>query len=431
MDDRDRRVVVTGMAVNTPLGDELETYFESLMAGRSAIAAWKFFDPSGIYSKIGGDLSDYDVKAKSSALAEHLPAEVHGRLARLLVKAAFSTRLSMLCAADAYLDAGAADAFEPDRAGVILGGHNLNNHLFFRNVVQFLEEPEYIDSQLALTSLDTDNAASVGEVLGLRGATYSVGGACASTNVALRSAVDEIRHHDHELVFVVGAPLEFSPLDLQAMAIMGAISYNRFNDQPERASRPYDADREGFVPSQGAGVLVLEELGHALRRGARIYAEVLEAVQLANGCHLPSPSAEGQARAMRQLLRRSGTAPEEVDYISAHATSTPLGDVAEIASIKDVFGEHAYKLRINAPKSMLGHCCWSAPVVETVAALLQMKHGWLHPSINIDRLDPQVDLDVCANRPVEHKIRCLMKNSFGFGGINCCALFRGFDGDAA
>jgi 3-oxoacyl-(acyl-carrier-protein) synthase len=146
-----------------------------------------------------------------------------------------------------------------------------------------------------------------------------------------------------------------------------------------------------------------------------------------DGSHLPAPSMEGQTRTMRHLLQSTGVAPEEVDFISAHATSTPLGDVTEIRSIKEVFGAHAYRLKINAPKSMLGHTCWSAPVTETVAALLQMTRGTLHPSINVDHLDPEVDLDVCANQAVKHRVRTLLKNSFGFGGINCCALFRSLD----
>ena len=424
---RKRRVVVTGMAVNTALGDDLDTYYDNLLAGKSAITRWKFIDTSNIYSKVGGDLSDYDVAEKMEQLARVLPASVHKRLRRLVKKAPFSTRLTLLAAASAYVDAGLDEQLESDLVGVIVGGHNLHNNLLFNNIAQFVEEPEYIDSMLSLLGLDTDVAASIGEVLQFHGPVYTVGGACASANVALRNAIDEIRHHEHNMVMVAGAPLDFSPIDLHAMAIMGAIGYQSFNDHPEQASRPYDRAREGFIPSHGTAVIVVEALEHAIARGARIYAEVLGVTTASDGCHLPSPSQDGQVRCMARLLKHSGVAPEEVDYINAHATSTPLGDVTEIKSIKQLFGTHAYKLKLNATKSMLGHTCWAAPVVETVAALLQMNRGTLHPSINIAERDPEVDLDVCDSGPVKHEVNFLMKNSFGFGGINCCALYRRFE----
>ena len=426
-----RRVVVTGMAINVPIGDTLDTFYENLIAGTSAITKWKFVDTSNVYSKVGGDLSEFDIKAKLAVVLERLPKESHKRIQKLIRKAPFSTQITTLAAADAYIDAGLSespDAVDTHRVGVLVGGHNLHNNLVFKNNMQFAEEPEYIDSMLALHGLDTDQPATIGEALGLRGPVYTVGGACASANLALRNAVDEIRYHDQDVMLVAGAPIDFSPVDLQAMAIMGAISYQSFNDEPTRASRPYDTRREGFIPAHGAGVLVIEELEHALRRNARIYAEVLGVSTASDGSHLPAPSVDGQTRTMNHLLRTTGVAPEEVDYINAHATSTPIGDVAEIASIREVFGKHAYKLKINGTKSMLGHTCWAAPATETVAGILQMVRGTLHPTINVDDLDPEVDLDVCANAAVAYPVQVMMKNSFGFGGINCCALYRKWNG---
>lgn len=423
-----RRVVISGMAINVPIGDTLDAYYDNLVAGKSAVTKWKFIDTSAIYSKVGGDLSEYDIKGKLASTLERLPEHMRKRTRKLVRKAPFSTQLTILCAADAWFDAK-LDTVElpPERTGVIVGGHNLANNLVFANNVQFQEEPEYIHSMLALHGLDTDQASSVGEALGFRGPVYTMGGACASSNVAMRNAVDEIRYHDHDIMFVAGAPLDFSPVDLQAMAIMGAISYESFNEEPERASRPYDSAREGFVPSHGAGVLVVEELEHAKRRGAPIYAELLGVSTASDGSHLPAPSVEGQVRTMRRLLKKTGVAPEEVDYINAHATSTHVGDITEVQSIKELFGKHAYKLKVNATKSMLGHTCWSAPATETVASILQMNRGTLHPSINVDDIDPEVDIDVCANQAVKHEINVMMKNSFGFGGINCCALYRKYN----
>lgn len=418
------RVVVTGMGINTRLGDDLDTYYENLIAGRSGVTQWTFFEHDGVYSKVGGDLSDYDQAVKTEALREVIPEEVHARLRKILRTAPFSTGLSVLCAIDAWLDAGLEFDAEPWDRAVIVGGHNLNEHYMLRNFSTFQEEPDWIDPLSALLNLDTDHAASVGEVLGCRGALYTVGGACASANIALRAGLDEIRHHGHDVALVGGSALEFSPMGLQAMVMIDAITYQSFNDEPERASRPYDVDREGFVPSHGTGFLVLEREDRARARGARIYAEVLGCVATSDGSHLPAPSREGQAETMRRLLRTHGLDPSDVQFICAHATSTPQGDVSEIGAIRDAFGSHAEKLKINAPKSMLGHTCWAAPATETVAAILQMVNGRLHPSVNIDELDPEVDLDVCADGAVDADIDVFVKNSFGFGGINCCSAFR-------
>jgi 3-oxoacyl-(acyl-carrier-protein) synthase len=284
-----------------------------------------------------------------------------------------------------------------------------------------------MDGMLALHGLDTDHAGCISEVFSARGPIYTIGAACASGNTALRCAVDEIRYHDVQAAIVAGAVLDFSPVELHAMALLGAITFQSFNDEPQKASRPWDTRREGFVPAHGGGVIVLEPLAAAVKRGAKIYAEIVAVEANSDGNHLPQPSEEGQTRLMRRVLEKANMAPEQIDYINAHATSTPLGDITEIRSIKNVFGEHARKLKLNATKSMLGHTCWAAPVVETVAAVLQMNAGRLHPSINIDELDPEVDLDICRDRAVEMPIRYLMKNSFGFGGINCVSILKRFD----
>jgi 3-oxoacyl-(acyl-carrier-protein) synthase len=422
------RIVVTGMSINTPLGDTLGGFLDSLLAGHSAITAWKSIDAGPIYSKVGGDLSRYDVEDKIRRLESCIPEPVSRRLRRLVPRSPWSTRLTMLTAVDAWLDAGwqtAAPA--PGHVATVVAGHNLNQGHQYAQRLQFAEEPDYMDSLLALNGLDTDHAGCVSEVLRLRGPLYTVGAACASGNVALRCAVDEIRHHGIAGAMVVGAALDFSPLELHAMALMGAISINSFNDIPAAASRPYDVRREGFVPAHGSAALVLEPLELAHARGARIYAEILGVEANSDGNHLPQPSEDGQAALMRQALDRSGVQSSDIDFISAHATSTPLGDLTEIRSIKRVFGEHAYRLKVNAAKSMLGHTCWASPIVETIAAILQMRAGWLHQSINVDEIDPEIDLDVCRERPIEWPIRYLMKNSFGFGGINCVSVLRRWD----
>lgn len=416
------------MSINTPLGDTLEGFLGALMAGRSAITRWKTIDADRIYSKVGGDLSQYDIAGKVERLSCTTPEDIHKRLRRLVAKSPWSTRLTMLTALDAWLDAR-FDGQPPssDRVAAVVAGHNLNQGHQYAQRLQFAEEPDYMDSLLALNGLDTDHAGCVSEVLQVRGPLYTVGAACASGNTALRLAVDEIRHHGMDSALVVGAVLDFSPLELHAMALMGAISFQSFNDDPARASRPYDVGREGFVPSHGGGALVLETLERAVQRRARIYAEVVCVEANSDGNHLPQPSEEGQTRLMQRVLERAGVDATQIDFISAHATSTRLGDLTELRSIKRVFGAHAYQLKVNAAKSMLGHTCWAAPIVETVAAVLQMRAGKLHQSINIDSLDPEVDLDVCRGGPVDWPVHYLMKNSFGFGGINCVSILRNWE----
>lgn len=425
-----KRVVVTGMGILTPVADNLDSYLESLLAGRSAITRWRSLDTSRIRCKIGGDLGDYDHAAyMKNELMGSMPESAYKRMRKIMKTAPLATRLTAITFVKAYIDAGLF-AYEPDpsRVAAIIGGHNINSNYINTNFQQFHEEPEYIHGMMGICVYDTDVITSAAEVCSIRGPVYSIGGTCTSSTMAMRQALGEIRFGDSDVAVVAGGVLDYSPLDLQALILVSAISYRSFNDAPEKASRPYDLDREGFVPSHGAGVLVFEELEHAKRRGARIYAEVLEVGCSSDANHLSNPSVDGQSALMASVLEKAGVRPVEVDYINAHATATPLGDRVEIESIKKVFGAHASELKINATKSMLGHTGWSAGAVESIAAILQMQASKLHPSINIDRQDPEIDLDVCANSAVNHEVGLIMKNSFGFGGLNACALFRRYDG---
>src|SRR5215510_5842179 len=385
------RIAITGMSINTPLGDTLDGFLEGLLAGRSAVSKWKSIETSNIYSKVGADLSDYDIDAKAASFEAHIPADMFKRLRKLIMRVPWSTRLTILMTLDAFLDSRLGGAgIDFNKVSAIIAGHNINFNYLYDQRLRFAEEPDFMDAMQALHGLDTDHAGCISEVLGVRGSIYTIGAACASGNAALRCAVDEIRHHGAPAAIVAGAVLDFSPVELHSMALMGAISYQAFNDRPQVASRPWDVHREGFVPAHGGGVMVIEPLAAAVKRGAQL-------------------------------------APEQIDYINAHATSTPLGDITEIRSIKNVFGAHARSLKLNATKSILGHTCWSAAIVESIAAILQMNAGKLHPSINIDELDPEVDLEICRGRVVEMPVKYLMKNSFGFGGINCVSVLKRFD----
>ena len=428
--NQDRRVVVTGMATINPLGDTLEAYHRNLLAGVSGIRKWTTLKLDSIECTIGGDLGDYDMMAALDRLKTGIPAELYQKVRKLFRTCTFSNKMTALCAMNAYLDAGLfGQEQDPYRTSVLLAGHNFNSRYVNKNIDQFKQDPTYIDPLFGLEGLDQNIAATVSEVLSIKGPVCTVGAACASGNYALRDGFRDIVTGECDRSIVAGAPFDMAETDMQAMVFLNSVVIDpAFQNQPTKASRPFDTRRCGFIPSHGSAVIILEELKSALDRGARIYAELLNVRANADGCHLPSPSSVNQTRLILDLLQSVNVAPESIDYVNCHATSTPLGDLEEVKAIKAAFGGHAYKLKLNAPKSMLGHTCWAAPLVETVGAVLQMNGGVLHPSINIDKLDPAVDLDVCANEACKCDVRYMLKNSFGFGGLNCCSLFKSYEG---
>ena len=421
-----RRVVITGMATINPLGDNLDTYIENLLAGNSGIRRWESLDVSIIECKVGGDLGNYDCAGALEAFKEPLGDKQYKKIRKLFRTATFSAKTAVLCSLGAYRDAGLFDVeINPYRTGTIVGGHNFNSKYLYDNGVQFREEPEFIDALSGVEGIDPSIPGLITESLSIFGPSFTVGGACASGNLAMRIAMQDIILGECDRSVVTGAVFDMCTADIHASEFIGAIvTAPYFMDHPEKASRPFDSQRSGFIYSHGAGTLILEGLDTALERGARIHAEVLGVKANANGNHQPQPDAGKQAWLIKELLDSVSVRPEEVDYVNCHATGTPVGDIEEIQAIKTAFGEHAYSLKLNAPKSMLGHVCWSAPIVETIGGILQMHRGELHPTINIDKVDPAVDLDICANTRVPHTINTMLKNSFGFGGLNSCSLIR-------
>ncbi len=421
-----KRVVITAMTTINPLGSTLDEYYDNLVAGRSGIRFWESLDLGAIECRVGGDLGMYDFGAALENLRTIITEPLFKKTRKLFNSTTFSTKMTLLCALRAYVDAGLfASAPDPFRGSVALGGHNINSRYIEKNILQFAKEPDYIDPLLGVEALDPNIAGCVSELLQLNGATLSVGGACASGNLALREGFRNITGGESDVAVVVAAPFDLTRLDIHASVFLQAmVTDPGLQEDPTRASRPFDTGRNGFIPSHGAAAVVLEELEHARGREAPIHAELLGVIANSNACHLPTPAGRFQAYLIKQLLDATGTPPEAVDYVNCHATSTPMGDLEEIRAVKEAFGGHAYSMKLNAPKSMLGHTCWAAPLVETIGAVLQMQRGRLHPTINVDRLDPEIDLDVCANAAVDHHVEYLLKNSFGFGGINCCSLIR-------
>jgi len=422
--DEERRVVVTGMGIVTAIGETLAEYRDSLLAGRSGITRWKQMDER-IYSRIGGDLSDFDLKAHLARVGTGYSPSLVEQALRLLRATPLSGRLTAAAALQAFDDAGLLGLVSEsyaERFGHVLAGHNLSGNYVYENALALQDEPEFIDPLFGLMFLDTDVLSVVSEMLGLKGSSFTVGGACASGNIALLAGLDLLRSGRAEAVLVSGAPPWLSPVMLQGWALIDALSVRSFNDEPARASRPFDVRREGFVPAEGAGAVVLETLAGARRRGARLYAELLGGAYSADASRLPKPDAAGQARAMRLALQDARIALERVDYINAHATSTVLGDAVEVQAIKQVFGRQAYGIPVNATKSMIGHCLTSAGVVEFIATVLQMECGWLHPTINLDEPEPGLDLDFVPHQARQYRAEVALSNAFGFGGINTCVV---------
>ncbi len=425
--DARHRVVITGMGVVSVVGDSPEDFHASLVAGRSGITRWKCARDQRHYSRIGGDLSDFDLGAHLDRHAARYPAEHVARCRSLMRAAPLAPRLVAAAALQAWHDAELRDDVASTRIGHVLGGHNLNMGYVVENTLTFhQDDPDYIEPLYGLHCMDTDVLAATSELVGLKGPIFTVGGACASGNLAIIAAVDLLRAGRADAMLVSGSPIELEPVGLHSWAMLDAISTRSFNDEPERASRPFDALREGFVPSEGAGALILETLATARARGARIHGELLGASGTSDASRLTRPDLDGQVRAMQSALDDAGVSPDDVDYVNAHATSTPLGDAVEVAAIKAALGDRARRIPVNSTKSMIGHCLTAAGVVELVATLLQMSHGVVHPTINQERPDAALDLDFVPNQAREAKIDVAMSNSFGFGGINSAIVVGKF-----
>lgn len=423
------RVVITGMGTINPLGDNLEKYYNNLIKGKSGIKKWESIDVSYVSCKIGGDLGDYDFRKALDNFKNDLTDEKFKAVRKHLKKMTLSNKSGVITALTAFKDAGLLNYnFDPYRVSAMVAGHNFNTGYVFEQIHQFDEEPEWIDPLFGVESLDPNIPGTLSEVLGIKGAAFNLGAACASGNVALRDGFRDILTGEYDISVVCGPFWGLNEFDIHSMGFLDALSTKEeYQNKPEIASRPFDVDRDGFIPSHGAATLVIENLEHAKARGAKIYAEILNVAANSNSDHLPAPNEEAQGRLMKAVIENAGLKVEDIDFVSAHATSTPLGDTKEIEAIKRAFGKHAYNLKINAPKSMLGHTTWSAALVELTAAILQMQNGKIHGTINIDNLDPAVDLDVCKDGPQDHQIKVMIKNSFGFGGLNCCSLIKRYE----
>jgi len=412
-----RRVVITGMGAITPVGNDVETFWANLKNGVSGIRRIEAFDTSAYDCRIAGEVRDFDPK-----LFFKNPKDVR-RTDRF-------AQLSLAAANMALKDSGIdLERTQRDRCGVIVSsGIGGLSTLENQHTVLLTKGPAR-NSPFTIPMLISNMASGlISMEYGLEGPNLCIVTACATSNNAIGESWRIIKFGDADLFLAGGSEASVVHIGLAGFGAMRALSTR--NEEPERASRPFDRDRDGFVMSEGAGVVIVEELEHAKARGAKIYCELSGYGLSADAYHMtaPPPDGGGAARAMQLALKHAGISPEEVDYINAHATSTGLGDISETHAIKTVFGDYAKKVPISSTKSMTGHLLGGAGAVELAACALAIRDSVIPPTINLDNPDPECDLDYTPMTAREKKVRVAVTNSFGFGGHNATLVATAFEG---
>lgn len=407
------RVVITGMGALTPLGLTVEDTWEGLVAGRSGIDRVVSVDLSACTTQIGGELKGFRPQ-------EYLGAKEARRMARFSQMAVIAAKMAL---DDAALSLGDG---ERERAGVAVGTAIGGTVVETEAAKQRMDGRGFMRvSPFHLTAMPPNMAAfHIAEFSGFHGHNSTTVTACAAGAQAIGDATELIRSGRAQVMLSGGSEATLGPVAFASFAVMSALSTR--NDDPGAASRPFDAQRDGFVMSEGAAIFVLESLEHALQRGARIYAEIVGYAANSDGYHAiaPKPEATGPIKAMRQALGDAGLGPDAVDVINAHGTATPLGDVAETKAIKAVLGERAYEVPITANKSMLGHALGAAGALELLACVLAIRDHRIPPTLNLDYADPECDLDYVGNTARSARVDVVLKNSFGMGNQNACLVLK-------
>ena len=405
-----RRVVVTGLGIVCPIGNNLKIAWEASCNGESGTDRITKFDSSEIRSQIAGEVRNFEMPSV-------IPPKEVKKMDTFIHYAIAAAQEALQ---DANLDI--TDDLQYDigtSIGVGIGGQPMIE----KNLLLMEEKgPNKISPFFIPMVLANMVAGQVSMVFGTKNYNTSTISACASSNHAIGDAARLIERGDAKAMIVGGTEAAVTKLCIGGFAAMRALSTR--NDDPKRASRPYDRDRDGFVFSEGSGILILEDLEFAQTRGAHIYCELAGYGFSSDAFHLSTPSVEGPARSMKMALKDAEVNVGEVDYINAHATSTPIGDINELQAIKSVLGEHAKQISISATKSMTGHLLGAAGAVEAIITIKSIKHGFVTPSINIENLDPECDLDVTPNHGKERALKVVISNSFGFGGTNASLVFK-------
>ncbi len=409
-----RRVVVTGLGAVTPIGTGVDRFWRNLVKGVSGIDLIKGFDPDefGLNVKIAGEVRDFDP-------LDFMDKKEASRLSVFV-------QYAVAAAEEAIRDSGIKEAgYDPLKVGVIIGtGIGGLRDIEREHSVITQKGARRVSPFFIPYGISNMGAGYVAIRHGFKGPNYCVVSACATGNHSIGDAFRMIQVGDIDAAIAGGTEAAITPLGVAGFAVMRALSTR--NDEPQKASRPFDKDRDGFVMGEGAGILVLEEYERAKARGAKIYAELVGYGATDDAYHITAPHecGEGAYECMKLALEDAGLNPDEVDYINAHGTSTPLNDKVETMAIKQLFKDHAYKLKISSNKSMIGHLLGAAGAVEAVASVKTVETGIIPPTINLENPDPECDLDYVPNEAVEMDVKVVLSNSFGFGGTNACLVFK-------
>lgn len=411
MHDR-RRVVITGMGAITPLGNSVDELWTGLASSKSGIGPITLCDSSNYTTHIAGEVRDFDP-------SEYINPREARRMARF-------SHFGIAAAHMAIQDSGLIlENIDNERLGVVTGT-GIGSLPVTQEACQDMlyKGPMKVNPFFIPMILPNMASANIARVFDAKGYNNTVITACAASTQAIGEATETIRRGAADIIITGGSEAPISELGLSGFCILKALSTR--NEEPSKASRPFDTDRDGFVPSEGAGVLILESLDHAIARGAKILAEVIGYAASSDAFHpvQPDENGAGASRAMKWTLDNAGVSPNEVDYINAHGTSTPLNDVIETMAIKNVFGEHAYKIPISSTKSMIGHGLGASGAIEAIACVKTIQENIIHPTANLENPDPQCDLDYVPLVSRQANVKIAMSNSFGFGGQNACILLK-------
>ena len=412
-----RRVVVTGIGAITPLGNDIDSFWKFLISGKSGVSRVTHFNPDGFECQIAAEVKNYEPEKYIDRKS----------IKRMDIFAQYALAASVIAIEDSSLDLTKENL---NRIGVIVGsGIGGLNTLEEQNKILLEKGPDRISPFFIPMMISNMAAGNISIRFGLKGPNSCIVTACASGNHSMGDAFRIIARNEADVMVAGGAEGAITPLSFAGFSAAKALS--RRNSEPEKASRPFDRDRDGFVMGEGSGILVFEELNHAKERGAKIYAEVVGYGLTADAYHMtaPVPGGEGGARAMQCALEDAKIQPDKIDYINAHGTSTQLGDIGETEAVKTVFKEHAHKLAISSTKSMTGHLLGAAGGVEFIITVLSILNNIIPPTINLDNPDPQCDLDYVPNKAREKEINFAMSNAFGFGGHNATIIAKKFTND--
>ncbi len=409
-----RRVVITGLGVVSPVGNDVKTFWENIKSGKSGVGKITKFDATDFSVQIAAEVKGFDpLKYFDKREARRLDPFI---------------QFAVVAADEAVRSAGLEDgSIDKEKVGVLIGsGIGGIQTIEEQHEILLKKGPRRVSPYCVPMEIINMASGVVSMKFGFKGPNISVVTACATGTHAIGEAFRTIAYGDADVMVAGGAESCITPLAVAGFAAARALSTR--NDEPERASRPFEKNRDGFVIGEGAGIVVVEEYEHAKRRGAPILAEVVGYGTSGDAYHMtaPAPNGEGAARAMRNALRDARISPEEVDYINAHGTSTKFNDLYETMAIKSVFKEHAYNVKISSIKSMIGHLLGAAGGVEVISSVLTLKTGIIPPTINYEEPDPECDLDYTPNEAVEADVKYVLKNSFGFGGTNACLILKRF-----